>query len=82
MNQHLYISRKNRLTWHDGTIPQDEIWVKIRGDKGGGSFKMSFQICNVPHPNSVENTFRIVTEELARVRSRQKKIVSTAWSQN
>ena len=37
-------------------IPQDEIWVKIGGDKGGGSFKMSFQICNVPHPNSVQNT--------------------------
>ena len=56
MNQHVYISRKNRLIWHDGMIPQDEIWVKIGGDKGGGSFKMSFQICNVSHPNSVENT--------------------------
>ena len=57
LNQYLYnISRNNRLTWHDGMIPEDEIWVKIGGDKGGGSFKMSFQICNVPHPNSVENT--------------------------
>jgi len=26
--------------------------------------------------------FRIVTEELARVRSRQEEIVSTAWSRN
>lgn len=37
-------------------IPEGEVWVKIGGDKGGGSFKMSFQICNVPQPNSVENT--------------------------
>ena len=50
------ISRNNRLTWHDSMIPEDEIWVKIGGDKDGGSFKMSFQIHNVPHPNSVENT--------------------------
>ena len=57
MNQYLYnISRNNRLTWHDGMIPKDEIWVKIGGDKGGGSFKMSFQICNVPQLNSAENT--------------------------
>lgn len=37
-------------------IPNDEIWVKVGGDKGGGSFKMNFQICNVAHPNSVNNT--------------------------
>ena len=29
---------------HD-IIPQDEIW-KVGGDKGGGSFKMNFQIVN------------------------------------
>ena len=37
-------------------IPDGELWVKIGGDKGGGSFKMSFQLCNVSNPNSVENT--------------------------
>lgn len=45
----------NRLVWHDG-IPEDEIWLKVGGDKGGGSFKMNFQIVNVAHPNSPENT--------------------------
>ena len=30
--------------------------VKIGGDKGGGSFKMSLQLGNVDHPNSI-NTF-------------------------
>ena len=47
----------NRLTWHDGLIPEDEIWVKIGGDKGGGSFKMSLQLANILHPNSTNNTF-------------------------
>lgn len=45
-----------RLTWHDGLIPPDEVWLKIGGDKGGGSFKMSFQIANILHPNSIYNT--------------------------
>jgi len=51
-----FICRENRLTWHSGLIPPNEIWVKIGGDKGGGSMKTSFQICNVPHPNSCKNS--------------------------
>lgn len=46
-----------RLTWHDGLIPSDEVWIKIGGDKGGGSFKMSLQLANIAHPNSINNTF-------------------------
>ena len=30
--------------------------MKLGGDKGGGSFKMNFQVVNVSHPNSVKNT--------------------------
>lgn len=50
--------RYNQLTWHDGAIPADEIWIKVGGDKGGtvSTFKMSFQICNVISPNAVSNT--------------------------
>ena len=44
------------LTWHNGVIPEEEIWIKIGGDKGESSFKMNFQICNVPNPNSKTNT--------------------------
>ncbi len=44
-----------KLTWHGG-IPQDEIWVKIPGDKGGGSTKLGIQIVNVENPNSPANT--------------------------
>ena len=40
------------LTWYDGLIPDNEIWLKVGGDKGGNSFKMSFQIVNVNKPNS------------------------------
>ena len=30
--------------------------MKIGGDKGGSSFKMNFQIVNIPSPNSIHNT--------------------------
>ena len=53
-NSSLY--REGRLTWHDGIIPQNEIWLKLGGDKGGGSFKMNFQIVNTITPNAVHNT--------------------------
>ncbi len=45
-----------RLTWNDSLIPANEIWLKIGGDKGGGSFEMSLQIANTTHPNSTFNT--------------------------
>ena len=37
-------------------IKDNEIHVKIEGDHGGGSFKLSNQIANVSHPNSTDNT--------------------------
>ncbi|XP_070532890.1 uncharacterized protein [Ptychodera flava] len=49
------LEREGKLTWH-GVIPSDEIWLKIGGDKGGGSTKAVFELCNVAHPNSIENT--------------------------
>ena len=45
-----------RLIWYDGIFPDKEIWVKLGGDKGGKTFKMNFQLVNVPAPNSVRNT--------------------------
>ena len=33
------------LIWHNG-IPDSEVWVKIGGDHGGGSFKLCFQVRN------------------------------------
>lgn len=44
------------LTWHDGAIPADELWVKLGGDKGRGSFKFNLQLVNTKHPNSMKNT--------------------------
>ena len=29
------------LIWHDGIIPADELWLKIGGDKGQGTFKLN-----------------------------------------
>ena len=47
-------SSKDGLTWH-GVIPEDELWLKLGGDKGHGSFKFNMQLCNVLHPNSQTN---------------------------
>ena len=51
------------MTWHEGLIPANEVWVKVGGDKGGGSFKMSLQLANLPNPNSPANTFVFTTFE-------------------
>jgi hypothetical protein len=32
------------------------LWLKLGGDKGGGTFKMSFQVANVENPKSQQNT--------------------------
>ena len=37
-----------KLTWHN-TIPEDEVWVKVGGDHGGGSFKLTLQIGHLDH---------------------------------
>jgi hypothetical protein len=39
-----------------GRIPDDELWIKLGGDKGHGSFKFNLQLCNTLHPNSQKNT--------------------------
>eukprot|EP00057_Strongylocentrotus_purpuratus_P034143 XP_794084.3 PREDICTED: uncharacterized protein LOC589347 [Strongylocentrotus purpuratus] len=44
------------LTWHEDHIPEGEIWLKVGGDKGGGTFKMMIQVANVNRPNSLHNT--------------------------
>ena len=53
----LIMCRAKTLTWHDGLIPDDEIWIKLGGDKGQGSFKMALQVCNTRQSNSSKNTF-------------------------
>ena len=53
------LEENNKLSRHNDVIPEDEIWVKIGGDHGGGSFKLMLQIANVENPNSRKNTFLI-----------------------
>ena len=52
----IFFNRNGSLTWHGDLIPHDEVWIKIGGDHGGKTFKMSFQIANTTHPNSLQNT--------------------------
>ena len=47
------------LTWHAG-MPENEICLKLGGDHGGGSSKLSFQSANVTHPNSTKNTIPLL----------------------
>ncbi|XP_065667726.1 uncharacterized protein LOC136088017 [Hydra vulgaris] len=44
-----------RLHYHK-FIPDKEIQIKIGGDYGGGSFKMTYQVANTLNPNSKDNT--------------------------
>ena len=44
-------SQRDSLTWHDGAIPENEIWVKVCGDPGQGSLKFSLAIVNTKNPN-------------------------------
>ncbi len=54
--------KENKLIW-PSYIPKDKIWIKIGGDKGGGSFKACAQIVNVQYPNSPNNTTIFATME-------------------
>ena len=44
-------------------IPEKEIWIKLGGDHGGGSFKFVFQVANVSNPNSLHNTIPVCVFE-------------------
>ena len=59
MNHLDALHEKGRLIWHGGAIPESEIWLKIGGDHGGGSFKFSMQIANTAQPNSLTNTIPV-----------------------
>ncbi|KAI8495260.1 hypothetical protein Bbelb_272460 [Branchiostoma belcheri] len=53
-----YLERSKRaktLEWPGPTMT-DEIWLKIGGDHGGGSFKMAYQLLHKTHPNTAANT--------------------------
>lgn len=49
-----------KLSWDTNGIPEEEIWLKIGGDHGGGSFKLCLQILNIPNPNAKGNTHVIL----------------------
>ncbi|XP_078676403.1 uncharacterized protein LOC144913533 [Branchiostoma floridae x Branchiostoma belcheri] len=44
-------SSSGKLTWHEDEISEEEVWMKILGDHGRGSFKMAFQPLNKPQTN-------------------------------
>ena len=52
-------SQKDKLTWHDGAIPENEVWVKVGGDHGQGRLKFNLAIVNTKNPNSMDNNVLI-----------------------
>ena len=90
------IARLNQLQKCDllvthAFIHDDEMHIKIGGDHGGGSFKMSYQVANVNHPNKLENTviFSIFEAKdsranlhicLERFKSHVDKLMSLSWT--
>ena len=48
--------RTGQLTWHDGNIPEDTLYIKLGGDHGQGTMKFECQVANVAKPNSTKNT--------------------------
>jgi len=85
------LHEKGRLTWHAGAIPESEIWIKLGGDHGGGSFKLSFQVANTAHPNAVSNTIPVIIfnakdtpanleTALGQYRSQLEEIQQSTWN--
>ena len=48
------------LACHGGAIPSSELWLKLGGDKGHGSFKLTLQLVNTAHPNSIKETMMLL----------------------
>ena len=72
-------------------IPDDKISIKIGGDHGGGSFKMSYQVANVNQPTKLDNTviFSIFEAKdsradlhirLERFKLHVNKLMSLSWT--
>ena len=54
---------KEKMTWHNQTIPDDEMWIQIGGDYGGDNFKLVLELANIDNPKSKDNTFLICMVE-------------------
>ena len=71
-------------------IPEDKVWLKVGGDKGGSTFKLSVQLANVPIVNSVKNTYVITCYQgsdtitnlqvtIARYREQLHELLEIGW---
>ena len=68
--------KEGKLTLHNDTIPQDEIWINVGGDHGGGSFKLRLQIANSANPNSKHNTCLLLIANLEDIPENTCKLLS------
>ena len=68
--------KEGKLTLHNDTIPQDEIWINVGGDHGGGSFKLRLQIANIANPNLKHNTCLLLIANLEDIPENTCKLLS------
>ena len=82
--------KQGSLTWRGDVIPEDQVWIKLGGDHGGGSFKFVMQVANLDHPNSLNNTIPICTFDcqdtaanletaLGQYRDQIKELMTCTW---
>ena len=67
---------QGNLTWQDGAIPEEEVWIKLGGDHGGGTFKLMLQVANVRNPNSKHNTCLLTVAECKDTPDNLRRILS------
>ena len=36
-------TQRESLTWHDGAIPEKQVWIKVEGDHGQGCMKLNYR---------------------------------------
>lgn len=65
-----------QLTWHDGHIPENLLYVKLGGDHGQGSMKFEFQLANVVKPNSSKKTVVFAIFEAKDTRNNMRAITT------
>ena len=73
--------QNGRLTWDTNGIPEDEVWIKIGGDHGGGSFKLCLQVLNIASPNATNNTHVILCFTEKDLRTNLDNVLSTYKNQ-
>ncbi|XP_072017401.1 uncharacterized protein [Amphiura filiformis] len=68
------LDKSGKIT-NRGVIPDDEVWIKVGGDHGKGSFKVAMSVCNTANPNSSYNTICILLLEGSETKANVQRVL-------